>query len=338
MSNPAPHDQMARMLVGTWTSQMLYVAAKLEIADALTGGPKSAAELASATGTNEDALYRLLRALASLGVFAEEESSPRTFRLTPLAECLRRDVPDSRWAIAVMFGEEHFGCWGDLLESIRTGETAFPKRYGAPIFEYLPQHPEKAKLFDAAMTSFHGPETAAMLDAYDLSDVSVLADIGGGNGSTLIGILNRYPQLQGILFDLPGVVERARADIESAGLADRCQVVGGSFFESVPAGADAYMMRHIIHDWYDDRAVPILQTIRKAIGANKARLLVVEHVLEAGNTHDFGKLLDLNMLLLPGGQERTEAEFRQIYSEAGFELTRIVPTASAVSVVEGRPV
>jgi len=329
---PTPKNQMARMITGYWVSQMVYVAAKLGLADRLADGPKTAEELAHDTGTHASSLYRLLRALASVGVFSEDAES--RFRLTPLAECVRGDVPGSQRAMALMMGEEHYRCWGDLLESVRTGETAFDRLYGQPIFAYLGDHPEQAGVFDAAMTSIHGRETQAVLDAYDLSGVGVLADVGGGNGSNLIGILSRYPEMKGLLFDLPHVGDRAGANIEAAGLSGRCEVLGGDFFETIPGGADAYFLRHIIHDWDDEKAGLILRNIRRAMPEG-ARLLVVEHVLPPGDTPSFGKLLDLNMLLLPGGVERTEAVFRRLFEGAGFRLSRIVPTEGDLSVIEG---
>jgi hypothetical protein len=332
MMQPTPQDQLAEMITGYWVSQMVHVAAKLGLADLLAGGPKTADELATATGTHARSLYRLLRALASVGVFSEGDD--RRFSQTPLSECLRRDVPGSQWAMAVMMGDEHYHAWGDLLESVRTGQTAFDRLYGQPIFEYLGEHPEQAKVFDAAMTSIHGRETQAMLDAYDLSGVNVLADVGGGNGSNLIGILGRYPEIRGVLFDLPHVVERAVANLERAGLSGRCEVVGGDFFGAIPVKADAYFLRHILHDWDDERAGLILRNIRTSIPQG-ARLLVVEHVLPPGDEPSFGKLLDLNMLLLPGGVERTEDEFCRLYEAAGFRLTRIVPAQGDLSVVEG---
>ena len=334
MPEPTPHDQMARMITGYWVSQMVYVAAKLRIPDRLADGPKTAEELAQATGTYARSLYRLLRALASLGVFTEGDD--HRFSPTPLADALRSDVPGSQWAMAIMMGEEQYRCWGDLLESIRTGQTAFERLYGQPIFDYFAGHPEQARIFDAAMTGIHGPETQAMLDAYDFTGVGVLADIGGGNGSTLVGILERHPEMRGILFDLPGVVERAGAGIEAAGLQGRCEVVGGSFFEAVPGGADAYLLRHIIHDWDDERATAILRTVRRAMGEG-ARLLVVEGVIPPGDEPSFAKLLDLTMLVAPGGLERTEEEYRRLYEAAGFRLRRIVPTAAGVDVIEGEP-
>ena len=332
MSQPTLQDQIARMITGYWVSQMVHVAAKLALADHLADGPRTVEELAESTGTHARSLYRLLRALASVGVFSEGDDG--RFRPTPLGDCLRSDMPGSQWAMAVMMGEEHYRCWGDLLASVRTGETAFDRVYGEPIFEYLGGHPEQAEVFDAAMTSIHGRETRAMLDSYDLSGIGVLADVGGGNGSNLIGILGRHPGMRGVLFDLPHVVERAGKDLEAAGLSGRCEVVGGDFFASIPVEADAYFLRHILHDWDDEKAGLILRNIRKAMPEG-ARLLVVEYVLPPGDTPSFGKLLDLNMLLLPGGVERNETEFRRLYEGAGFRLTRIVPTAGDLSVIEG---
>jgi hypothetical protein len=329
-----PHEQMTRMITGYWISQMVYVAAKLGLADRLVEGSKSADELAQETGTHGPALYRLLRALASVEVFSEDLNG--RFRLTPLAESLRRDAPDSQWAMAVMMGEEHYRCWGELLESVRSGETAFDRLYGRPIFEYLGSHPEQAAVFDAAMTAIHGRETAAMLDVYDLSEVKVLADIGGGNGTNLVGVLKRYPSMTGILFDLPHVVERAKETLEAAGVAPRCHLIAGDFFGAVPVEADAYFLRHIIHDWDDERAAAILRNIRTAMRPG-AKLLVVEYVLPPGDAPSFGKLLDLNMLLLPGGVERTTEEFRVLLDAAGFCLTQVVPSAGGLSVVEAEP-
>ena len=335
MTQPTPQDQMAGMITGYWVSQMVHVAAKLELADRLADGPRTADELAALTRTHARSLYRLLRALASVGIFSE--GGDQRFSQTPLSEGLRKDVPGSQWAMAVMMGEEHYHAWGDLRESVRTGQTAFDRLYGKPLFEYLGEHPEHARVFDAAMTSIHGRETQAVLDAYDLSGIGVLADIGGGNGSNLIGILGRYPEMKGILFDLLHVVERAAANLERAGLSNRCEVVGGDFFGSIPIRADAYFLRHIIHDWDDEKAGLILRNIRTSMPQG-ARLLVFEHVLPPGDEPSFGKLLDLNMLLLPGGVERTADEFRRLYEGSGFRLTRIVPAQGDLSVIEGEPV
>jgi ubiquinone/menaquinone biosynthesis C-methylase UbiE len=321
------------MLTGYWISQALYVAAKLGIADQLTKGSRSADDLAQATKTHALSLYRLLRALASVGVFADDGRG--RFSLTPLAECLRSDVPGSQRALAIMTGEEHYRAWGELLYSVQTGKTAFDKLYGMPVFDFLSKNPEQAEVFDAAMVGVHGRETAAMTDAYDFSGIAVLADIGGGNGSLLTTVLKKYPAMRGILYDLPGVTERAKANLRATGLADRCTVIGGNFFESVPVGADAYLMRHIIHDWDDEKATKILHNVHRAIG-KEGRLLVVEGVIPPGNDPSFGKLLDLTMLVIPGGKERTKEEYRKLYEAGGFHLTRIVPTKAEVSVIEGR--
>jgi hypothetical protein len=333
METSSPPELMNRMITGYWTTQALYVAAKLGIADLLTHGPRSADDLAQATNVHAPSLYRLLRGLASTGVFAEDGTA--RFSLTPLAECLRSDGPGSQRALAIVSGEEHYKAWGELLYSVQTGETAFDKLYGMPVFDFLSQNLEQAKVFDAAMVGVHGRETAAMTDAYDFSGIGVLADIGGGNGSLLATVLTKYPAMRGILYDLPGVAERAKANLQAAGLADRCQVIGGSFFESVPAGADAYLMRHIIHDWDDEKATTILRNVHQAMGT-EGRLLVVEGVIPPGNDPYFGKLLDLTMLTIPGGKERTEDEYRTLYKAGGFQLTRIVPTKAEVSVIEGK--
>jgi hypothetical protein len=233
-----------------------------------------------------------------------------------------------------MNGEEHYRAYGDLLYSVQTGKPAFERMFGVPVFEYLSSHPEQAKVFDAAMVGVHGMETQAMADAFDLSGVSVLADVGGNNGSLLTAVLQRYPSMHGILFDLPGVIGRAKAAIESAGLADRCQCVAGDFFQAVVPGADAYLMRHIIHDWDDGRCVRILKNVAEVLPA-AGRVLVVETVIEPGNEPSFGKLLDLTMLVLPGGKERTAEEYRVLFAASGLRLNRIVPTRADVSVIEG---
>jgi hypothetical protein len=332
METASLQEMMNRMITGYWSTQALYVAAKLGIADLLTDGPRSVDMLAQATKVHAPSLYRLLRALASLGVFADDGTG--RFSLTPLADCLRSEVPGSQRALAIMSGEEQYKAWGELLYSVQTGKTSFDKLYGMPIFDFLSTNLDQAKVFDAAMVGVHGRETTAMTDAYDFSGIAVLADIGGGNGSLLTTVLKKHPALQGILYDLPGVTARATASLQAAGLAERCQVIGGNFFESVPAGADAYLMRHIIHDWDDEKATKILRNVHWAIG-KEGRLLIVEGVIPFGNESCFGKLLDLTMLTIPGGKERTEEEYRQLFTAGGFTLTRIVPTKAEVSVIEG---
>jgi hypothetical protein len=322
------------LLTGFWISQSIYVAAKLSIADLLAGGPQTADELAAATKIQPRALYRLLRALASVGVFREDER--RRFANTHASETLRSDVPGSQRAMAIMLGEEHYHAWGEILYSIQTGESGFEKVYQQPIFDWLSAHPEQAAVFDQAMVSVHGRETAAMIDAYDFSTIGVLADVGGGNGSVLREVLARHPQLRGLLCDLPGVIERAKPLIAAAGLGDRLQTAVTDFFQQVPTGADAYLMRHIIHDWDDEESLRILKNVRRAVGAD-GRLLIVEGVIPPGNEPNFSKLLDLNMLVMPGGQERTAAEYRALFESAGFHLASITPTRAEVSILEGRP-
>lgn len=335
MSEPSPQEQLARLAGGYWHTQAIYVAAKLGIADSLKDGPRSADELAALVGAHPRALYRLLRALASLGVFGEDDRG--RFALTPMAECLRRDVPGSVRALCIMRGEWQYEAWGQLLHSVRTGRPGFEKVYGVPMFDFLAAHPEKGKLFDEAMTGIHGSETAAMLDAYDLSGIGVLADVGCGNGEVMTTVLKRYPGMQGVLFDRPAVIERTRANLEAAGLAGRWEVRAGDFFESVPAGADAYLLRHVIHDWDDDRSVAVLRNCRAAAG-KRGRLLVVEGIVPPGNGPSVSKFFDLAMMVLPGGMERTEEEYRRLFEAGGFSLGRVVPTRSWVSVIEGKPI
>jgi hypothetical protein len=319
---------------GYWHTQAIHVAARLGVADLLKDGPRSAEQLAGLTGSHPRGLYRLLRALASLGIFAED--AERRFALTPLAGCLRSDVTGSLRSLAIMRGEWQYEAWGRLLYSVQTNRPAFEKVFGLPLFDFLSRHPDKGRLFDDAMTGVHGRETAAMLQAYDFSGVGTLADVGGGNGEVLTSILKRYPHMKGILFDLPAVAERTRANVEAAGLAGRCAVVAGNFFESVPAGADAYLLRHIIHDWDDDRSATILRHCRQAMGKG-GKLLIVEGVVPPGNEPSVSKFFDLAMLVVPGGMERTEQEYRRLFEAGGFRLVRVVPTPTWISVLEGEP-
>lgn len=332
MDQHRAQEEISRLIHGYWRSQAVYVAAKLRIADLLAEQPRTTKELADKTGAHERSLYRVLRALASIGIFAEEDDG--RFSMTPLAEPLRSDVAGSKWAMAVMMGEEHFHVWGDLIFTVETGLTAFDRIYSMPIFEFLSDSPEKGRIFDQAMTSVHGREVEPMIAAYDFSGIGTLADIGGGNGSLLTTVLRKYEKMHGILFDLPTVIERSAKNLEAAGLHDRCQTVSGDFFQKVPAGADAYLLRHIIHDWDDEKAASILQNVWEAM-KDGGRLLVLESIIPPGNEPFFGKWLDLTMMLIPGGQERTEKEYRKLFEDAGFELSRIVPTSTEVSIIEG---
>ncbi len=332
MDDSSPHEVLTRLISGYQQSQAIYVAAKLKIADLLREGPRTVDELAQTTGAHAPSLYRLLRALASVGIFAEVDGG--RFTLTPAAELLRSDHPESQWAFAVMMGEEHYHVWGDLFFTVETGQIAFDRIYGMPIFEFLSENPEKGRIFDAAMSGIHGRETAPLLDAYDLSDIGVLADIGGGNGSVLTAALQRYPHLRGILFDLPSVIERSRAALQAAGVEDRCELMAGDFFQSAPAGADAYLLRHIIHDWDDEKAIRILRNVQQAMKSD-SRVLVAEFLMPEGDGDSRTKFLDLTMMLIPGGKERTEEEYRRLFAAAGLELTRITPTAGGICVLRG---
>ncbi len=330
MSDAPASQQFMKMTIGGWTTQAIYVAAELGIADFLVQGPRTADELARLTHAHSDGLYRVLRALASIGIFSED--AEQRFSLTPLAECLRSDTPNSLRFFAIMMGTEFYQSWGHLLHSAQTGEPGFQKRYGTPFFQYMTEHPERHAIYDAAMMVHGIAETEPMLNAYDFSAFRTVADIGGGNGRMLAALLQRHPAVHGILFDLPPVAERARPGLAELGLSDRCEVVGGDFFSSVPA-ADAYILRHIVHDWQDDRAATILRNCRKAMNPG-GRVLLVETVIPPLNEPCFGKWLDL-MMLIVDGRERTKEQYERLFAHAGLRLSRIVPTAHEVSIIEG---
>lgn len=332
---PSLSEALRRMIHGYQMSQALYVAASLGLADLLADGPRSVEELAEYAEAHAPTLHRLLRLLASLGVFAEDDAG--RFGLTPLAECLRSDVPGSQRAWAIMAcGPSFWSSWAELLHSVRTGETAFPKVHGMSNWEYRAQHPEEAAVFDAAMTANTALQSAAVAGGYDFSKFGVLADVGGGQGLLLATILARNPSMRGILFDQPQVVTGAPELLARAGVADRCDVVGGDFFESVPGGADAYLLKSVIHDWDDKQAVEILRACRSAMTAG-AKLLLVEYIIRPGNTPDPAKFIDLLMLVMNGGRERTADDFSRLLAAAGFRLSNVAPTGGALSVIEGTP-
>jgi hypothetical protein len=331
-----PRDALLRMTNAFQASQAIHVAATLGIADLLEDGPRSVDDLAQATGTHAPTLYRLLRALASVGVFAEEPDGQ--FRSTPLAEYLRTNAPRSLRAWAVQIGQQYlWTSWGHLLHSVRTGEPAFPELYGTTAWEYRQAHPEEDAVFNAAMTALSAGVVEAIVQSYDFSSMGVLMDVGGGEGVLLAAILAANPALRGVLFDQPHVVTGANELLERAGVADRCEVVSGSFFESVPGGADAHLLKSIVHDWDDIATVKILRACRAAI-VNSGRLLVVEPIIRPGNEPDPAKFSDLNMLVMLGGQERTADDFKRLYVEAGLRLTDIIRTGSSMAIIEGVPV
>jgi hypothetical protein len=322
------------MITGGVVSQSISVAAELGIADLLSNQSRTTAQLASAMGVDSEKLYRLLRFLASLGIFQLGEDG--AWRLTPLADVLRSDVPGSVRAGALLLGRTS-SVTPFLLENIRTGQCAYDLAFGKTLFEDLSGKPELAAIFDAAMTSFHGGETAAVLGAYSYEGISTLADIGCGNGEVMIATLQRYPAMRGVLFDQAHVIERTTHTVEAAGVAGRCTLRSGSFFEAVIPGADAYSMRHILHDWSDELCIRILGNIRKAIPSS-GRLLVIETVVPEGNDPSPSKLFDMLMMIFPNGMERSEAQFRSLFTASGFRLAGITPTPSPVSVIEARPV
>jgi hypothetical protein len=327
-------QHVMQVATGYIASAALQVAVKLKIADKIADGRSSVADLASASGVQEDALYRVLRTLASIGVF--QETAPRTFALTPAAETLR-DVPGSLYEMALwMCDPFHFKTYADTMHSVRTGVPGVEKAFGMPVFEYLAQNPQLSATFNNAMVAFSGMVLPAVLDAYDFSGITVLVDVAGGHGGVLSGILERYPDMRGILADLDHVIEGARPRLDSLGLAGRCETAVIDMFKGVPAGGDAYIMKHIIHDWDDERAGLILRNIHRVLPPN-GRLILIEAVLAPGNEPDLAKFIDLEMLLMPGGRERTADEFRALFEASGFELTRIIPTKSPLAVVEGRP-
>ena len=327
-------ERLNEIVFGAALAAAVCTAAELGVADHIRrGSPRSTRHLAEATRTLEAPLYRLMRLLASHGLFAETEEGE--FDHTALSEALRGDADGSYRAAAQMF---HNVCaaWGGLEHALRTGQSGFEKIYGKPVFEHVAEHPGLGPVVDDGMSSIHGYETSAMLDVYDFSGVRVLADVGGGNGSLLGAVLQRYPQMRGLLFDRGHVAERARRNLAGRGLSDRCEVLEGSFFESIPTGADAYLFRHILHDWTDEQCLQILCHCRRVIPP-QGRLLVVECIVPPGNSCSISKAFDINMMTFTGGLERTEIQFRALFADAGFELCLITPTTTMVSIVEGRP-
>jgi hypothetical protein len=332
----SPAARLMQMIFGFATTQAISVAARLNLADLLKDEAKSADELARATGTQPGALYRLLRTLASVGIFAEDDAA--RFSLTPLAELLRSNTPDSLRDFSIFIGADwHWRAWGDLFGSVQSGQPAFEKIYDKAFFEYLGENTGSARVFNNAMTSISTISSGAVVDGYDFAGIDKLVDVGGGHGMLLSSILEKYPRMSGIIMDAPSVIKGTKEAIEARGLSERCGVVGGDFFASVPAGGDAYIMKHIIHDWNDERASTLLRCCHRQMPA-EGRLLVVEMVIPEGNAPSFGKLMDLEMLVLLRSFERTEAEYGELFKQSGFRLTRIVPTRSAYSVIEGVPI
>ena len=327
-----PHVQMIQMGTACWVSRLVYTAASLRLADHLSNGPRSAAELAAILGTNPRALHRFMRTLASFGILTQDQSEK--FALTPLGDALKSDAPGAaRSTILAMAGPWMWKAFGEFQYSVETGKTAMEKVFGMPLFDYLAQNPQEAAQFSEAMVGIHGAEPPAVAAAYDFSPFASIVDVGGATGNMLAHILARYPQPKGVLFDRPHVVTEAPALLRARGVESRVSIVHGNFFESVPAGGDVYILSHIIHDWNEEQCLTILGHCRKAMKPG-ARLLIVEFVLPEGNTPHFGKLLDMVMLAIPGGEERTPGEYKTLLAAAGLKMTRVIPTASDVSIVE----
>jgi hypothetical protein len=330
------HARMRQLIMGFRASQLVYVAAKLGVVDALAGGSRDADTLAYAVGAAPKPLYRLLRALASIGVLSE--ASDRTFALTPLAQPLRRDVPASLSSTALLYGDPVFwNAYGEMLHSIRTGETAFERAHGAPMYAHLAKNTEAAALFHQAMSGFSAHEITAILDAYDFSQLTTLVDVGGGQGALIAALLKAYPHLRGVILDREDVAAGARRFLEEAGVSERASFIAGDFFQAVPRDGSAYLLKSVVHNWDDAAAQTILSNCRQAMPAN-ARLIVMERVIPEADTPSEAKLFDINMLVTVGGQERTEDEHRALLQASGFALTRVVPTASQLSLIEGTPV
>ncbi len=328
-----PSAQMMEMIFAYTLSRSIATAAQFGIADQLIDGAKTADEIAAKLKLHPRSLYRLLRALAGAGVFHEDEA--KRFSLTPLSETLRSDMPESlRGFAGFMADDVNFQTWAGLPYSVETGERAFDHIFGSEIFPWYQQHPAYGEKFDAAMTSMSLGASMAVIAGYDFTGIKKLVDIGGGQGQLLAAVLQKYPTMQGVLYDAPHVIATAHGTIAAHGVTDRCEILGGDFFVSAPAGGDAYIMKHIIHDWSDDECVTILGHCRDGMNVGD-KVLIAEMIVPEPNAPGVSKFLDLQMLLVLSGCERTADEYRNLLDRAGFAMTRIVPTPSLYSVIEG---
>lgn len=331
--SPRPSQVLHRLINGYQVTQAIHVAAVLGVADRLVDGPRTSEDLAAATGTCPEPLYRLLRALASVGIVREEDG--HRFALTELGDCLRSDAPDSLAGWAAYVGESyHWQAWSALLHTVKTGENAFRHVHGTDVWTFRARNPELSANFDRAMTSLSRQFIGAVLAAYDFGRFATIVDVGGGNGTFLAAILAAHPSTRGLLFDQPHVVAGARPILAAAGVGERCDVVGGDFFESVPAGGDAYLLKSVLHDWEDDECLRILRTCRQAM-ATGTTLLVIEYELGPPNENPPAKFRDLLMLVAPGGRERTVEEYAALFAAGGFRFVGFTPSAKAMGVFEG---
>lgn len=328
-----PTAVVMQMAMSFIVSQAISVAAKLHIADYLKDGAKTLAELAQSTGAHEPSLYRLMRGLTSAGVFVKNEDG--RFANNELSDVLREDHPESIRAAAHMICDhEHWTAHGNMLHSVKTGEIAFDYTFGMPVFPYFSEHPKVAEVFDNAMTSFSAPIAEAVAKTYDFSEADTIADIGGGHGYLLSKILQTAPDARGVLFDQPQVIEGAGNILKKKGTAERVATVSGDFFAEIPVEADIYLMKFILHDWNDEQSETILKNIAKSAKTG-AKVLLVELVVEEDdNAPSLSKVMDLNMLVMTGGKERTAKEYAELFERSGFRLTNVIPTPSAMQIVE----
>jgi hypothetical protein len=331
---PPAGAAVMQLLNGPHIAGAISCLAQMGIPDLLEAGPKSAAELANQIGADSEALYRLMRATASVGVLSEGPDGK--FSETPMSAVLRSNGKPSLRALAIMGGREWHGRgWSQLEYCVRTGKQATEQLYGMPIFEYFKQHSDEWQIFNDAMTSISTGDSPAVVDAYSFEGIRTIVDVGGGHGLLLATILERNPQMKGTLYDEPHVVDGAKNGPLKP-VMERCTLTFGDMFSSVPAGADAYIMKHIIHDWPDELCIKIFKACRKGVNSG-GRLLVVDSVIRPGNDFYPGKFLDLQMLIFPGGKERTEKQFRELFAAGGWKLSRVVPTATPICIVEGIP-
>jgi SAM-dependent methyltransferase len=342
-SGAAQRRALAALIGGYRATQMIGVAARLGVADHLAAGPQGAGHLATTLGVQRDALLRLLRGLVNLGLLVESAEAETAagrgalFSLTHLGEGLRGDVPGSQRAWAIWEGDLSYRAWGALDHSVASGETAFEHVFGRPFFDYLGEHPQAGEQFNRAMTDFSLAIGAAVAGEYDFAPCRTVVDLGGGRGHLLAAILSRHPALHGTLFDLPHLVPTAQAYLDGAGLRDRVSVVGGDFFVSVPP-ADLYVLSHIVHDWDDARSVRLLRVCREAVQPQGRLLIVEKYIPEPMVQGAVPPGTDVNMLVLTGGRERTEREYRSLLATAGWRLRSVRPTASVASLFEAVPV
>ncbi|GEO08280.1 methyltransferase [Segetibacter aerophilus] len=328
-----PPVQLMGMLFGFAASRAIGVTAELKIADLLKDGAKTSEELAQETGVHARSLYRVLRACASVGVYAEDNE--KKFSLTPLAEPLRSDAPGSLRAFAEMIAcDWQYQTWAELPYSVKTGKPSFEKVFGMSSFDYFWSNEKAGKVFNDAMTSNSAFSSVAVVNAYDFSPLAKLVDVGGGHGFLLASILAKFSNVKGVLYDTPAIVTEAEKLLKEHDVTDRCETIGGDFFTSVPAGANAYIMKHIIHDWNDEQCITILQNCEKVMAEN-GKVLVVEMVVPEGNEPSPAKFLDLQMLQFLPGCERTKEEYSVLFDKAGLKLSRIIPTMSPFSIIEG---